>query len=160
MQIAARAGIQEYPGGKTRKKRPGTASAAAYTAQLTFNWRADTITGKSTTSVQLKPYETVMVDVAALQANGTIPASAQWPYVSIAAPIKPDELLAGLLAWRSDWGSFYLRHWVASICPVLVLVDTLPNPGVSRHHRLFLPDPRSNIWRTKKCLHCSHEQHE
>ena len=69
------------------------ASGNAYT-QLTFNWRSGTTSGKSVTAVSLQPYATSMVDVAALQAQGTIPASAQWAYVSITAPVKPDELLA------------------------------------------------------------------
>jgi hypothetical protein len=70
------------------------ASATGYTAQVTFHWRSGTTTGKSAVPVPLDPHATTTLDVAALQANGTIPASAQWTYVSITAPIEPDDLLA------------------------------------------------------------------
>jgi len=95
------------------------ASASAYTAQVTFNWRSGTTTGKSTTAVPLQPYATNMVDVAALQAQGTIPASAQWAYVSVTAPIQPDSLLAvaasydatGKLGAQTPFSDQVANHW-------------------------------------------------
>lgn len=94
-------------------------SGNAYTAQLTFNWRADATTGKSTAAVPLQPYATSMVDVAALQANGTIPAAARWAYVSITAPIQPDNLLAvatsfdaaGRLGAQTPFSDQVANHW-------------------------------------------------
>jgi hypothetical protein len=77
------------------------ASPNAYTAQITFNWRSDATTGKSTTAVPLQPYETRLVDVADLQNQGAIPANARWAYVSITAPVKPDELLAVAASYDS-----------------------------------------------------------
>ena len=95
------------------------ASASAYTAQVTFNWRSGTTTGKSTTAVPLQAYATNMLDVAALQAQGTIPASAQWAYVSITAPIQPDNLLAvaasydatGKLGAQTPFSDQVANHW-------------------------------------------------
>jgi hypothetical protein len=43
---------------------------------------------------KLRSRVTTKIDVSALQANGTIPSNAQWAYVNIAAPIKPDDMLA------------------------------------------------------------------
>jgi len=94
-------------------------SGHAYTAQLTFNWRSDSNTGKSTTAVAIQPYATAMVDVAALQKNGTIPAPARWAYVSITAPIQPDNLLAvatsfdatGRLGAQTAFSDQVASHW-------------------------------------------------
>jgi hypothetical protein len=77
------------------------ASPNAYTAQITFNWRSDATTGKGTTAVPLQPYETRLVDVAAMQQQGAIPANARWAYISITAPVKPDELLAVAASYNS-----------------------------------------------------------
>jgi hypothetical protein len=109
------------------------ASANAYKAQLTFHWRSDTTTGKSTTSIALQPYVTTLVDVAALQANGTIPASAQWAYVSIAAPIKPDDLLAvatsfdatGRLGAQTPFTDQAANHWEGGMWEVDANHNTL-----------------------------------
>ncbi len=95
------------------------ASAKSYAAQLTFNWRSDIGKGKSTSAVLLRPHETRFVDVAALQANGTIPASAHWAYVSISAPINPDELLAvatsfdatGKFGAQTPFSDQVATHW-------------------------------------------------
>jgi hypothetical protein len=95
------------------------ASANAYTAQVTFNWRSDAATGKSTKAVLLQPYETRMVDVAGLQAQGTVPANARWAYVSITAPVKPDELLAvassfdgsGRYGAQTPFSAQVSNHW-------------------------------------------------
>ena len=94
-------------------------SGNAYKAQLTFNWRSDSNTGKSTTVVAMQPYATTMVDVAALQTNGTIPAAARWAYVSITAPIQPDNLLAiatsfdatGKLGAQTAFSDQVASHW-------------------------------------------------
>ncbi|MGC2322379.1 MAG: hypothetical protein WA463_07090, partial [Terriglobales bacterium] len=95
------------------------ASANAFTAQLTFNWRSDAGNGKGTAAVPMQPYETRVVDVAALQAKGTIPANAQWAYVSITAPIRPDDLLAvaasfdsaGKLGAQTPFSDQVANHW-------------------------------------------------
>jgi len=60
-----------------------------------------------------------MIDVAALQANGTIPAAAQWAYVSISAPIQPDNMLAvaasfdatGKLGAQTPFTDQVSNHW-------------------------------------------------
>jgi hypothetical protein len=109
------------------------ASANGYTAQVTFNWRSGTITGKSTTAVPLQPYVTTVVDVAALQANSTIPATAQWAYVSITAPIKPDDLLAvatsfdatGRLGAQTPFTDQAANHWEGGMWEVDASHDTI-----------------------------------
>ncbi len=109
------------------------ASANGYRAQVTFNWRSGTITGKSTTAVPLPPYVTTVVDVAALQANGTIPASAQWAYVSITAPIKPDDLVAvatsfdatGRLGAQTPFTDQAANHWEGGMWEVDANHDTI-----------------------------------
>ncbi len=108
------------------------ASAAASSAQVTFHWRSGTAIGKGTVSVSLDPHATSIVDVAALQANGTIPASAQWAYVSIVAPIKPDDLLAvatsfdetGKLGAQTPFTDQVSNHWAGGMWEVDPTHDT------------------------------------
>ena len=108
-------------------------SAAAFTAQVAFHWRSGTTTGKSTLPVRLDPHATSIVDVAALQANSTIPASAQWAYVSIAAAIKPDDLLAvatsfdssGRLGAQTPFTDQAANHWAGGIWEVDPTHNTL-----------------------------------
>jgi hypothetical protein len=103
------------------------------TAQLTFHWRSGTTTGKSTTAVPLESYMTTTLDVAALQANGTIPASAQWAYVNITAPIKPDDLLAiaisfdaaGRLGAQTPFTDQAANHWEGGMWEVDANHDTI-----------------------------------
>jgi hypothetical protein len=45
-------------------------------------------------SLQLLPYETRRVDVAALQDDKTLPKSAHWASVTLTTDSKPDEILA------------------------------------------------------------------
>jgi hypothetical protein len=109
------------------------ASGKGYTAQVTFHWRSGTTTGKSTTAVPLQPYMTTTVDVAALQANGTIPASAQWAYVNVTAPIKPDDLLAvatsfdatGRLGAQTPFTDQAANHWEGGMWEVDPNHDTI-----------------------------------
>jgi len=107
-------------------------SGNAYTAQLTFNWRSDSNTGK--TAVPLQPYATTMVDVAALQKNRTIPTAARWAYVSITAPIQPDNLLAvatsfdatGRLGAQTPFSDQVANHWEGGKWEVDVTIPLLP----------------------------------
>jgi hypothetical protein len=109
------------------------ASGKGYTAQVTFHWRSGTTTGKSSTAVPLQPYVTTAVDVAALQANGTIPASAQWAYVNVTAPIKPDDLLAvatsfdanGRLGAQTPFTDQAANHWEGGMWEVDANHDTI-----------------------------------
>jgi hypothetical protein len=113
------------------------ASANAFTAQLTFNWRSDATTGKANTAVPMQPYETRRVDVAALQAKGTIPASAQWAYVSITAPVQPDELLAvaasfdasGRHGAQTPFSDQVANHWEGGKWEVDANHDTIISVG-------------------------------
>jgi hypothetical protein len=109
------------------------ASSNAYTAKVTFNWRWDKITGKRMLAVPLQPHATARLDVAALQAKGTIPASAQWAYVNITAPIKPDDLLAVATSFDSTlrigaqtpFTDQTANHWAGAMWEVDPNHDTL-----------------------------------
>jgi hypothetical protein len=64
-------------------------------ASLRFNWKGDTTTGKSQgPSLQLRPYETRRVDVAALQDGAILPKDAHWTSVMITTNSLPDEVMA------------------------------------------------------------------
>jgi len=64
-------------------------------ATLRFNWRTASTTGKAQgPSLQLSPYETRSIDVAALQDGKTLPANTNWASVTITTNSKPDELVA------------------------------------------------------------------
>jgi len=64
-------------------------------ASLRFNWKGDTTTGKSQgPSLQLRPYETRRVDVAALQDGAILPKDAHWTSVTITTNSLPDEVMA------------------------------------------------------------------
>jgi hypothetical protein len=66
------------------------------TAQLHFNWRSATSSGRTRgISLSLKPYQTQLVDVAALQTQKLLPPEAQWASVFIGIPgVQPDQILA------------------------------------------------------------------
>jgi hypothetical protein len=64
-------------------------------ATLRFNWKGDNATGKGAgPSLQLLPFETRRIDVAALQDDKTLPKSAHWTSVTLTTNCKPDEILA------------------------------------------------------------------
>jgi hypothetical protein len=66
------------------------------TAQVHFNWRSATSSGRSRDiSLPLKPYQTQLVDVAALQGQKVLPPEAQWASAFIGIPgVQPDQILA------------------------------------------------------------------
>jgi hypothetical protein len=70
-------------------------TAKPINASLSFNWRSDTTSGKSPgPALQLNPYETRRIDVAALQDGKTLPRNAQWTSVILATSGLPDEVMA------------------------------------------------------------------
>jgi hypothetical protein len=65
------------------------------TAALRFNWRGDSVTGKAQgPTLQLLPYETRRVDIAALQDGKILPTDARWTSVTLTTNGKPDEVMA------------------------------------------------------------------
>lgn len=64
-------------------------------ASLRFNWRSGSATGKAAgPQIHLRPYETSLIDVAALQDGTVLPKQANWTSVTITSNALPDELLA------------------------------------------------------------------
>ena len=66
-----------------------------------------------------RPYETRVVDVAALQAQGAIPLEAHWASVFISAPVHPDDLMAvaasydktGRYGTQTPFNDQLAAHW-------------------------------------------------
>ncbi len=64
-------------------------------AALRFNWRTGATTGKALgPQLHLLPYETRLVDVAALQDGTILPKQANWTSVTLTSSALPDELMA------------------------------------------------------------------
>jgi hypothetical protein len=62
---------------------------------LRFNWHNDASSGKATgPSLQLAPYATRRIDVAALQASNILPQDASWASVILTTNSLPDEVVA------------------------------------------------------------------
>lgn len=71
------------------------ATGKTITATLRFNWRTPNATGKAAgPALQLAPFQTQQVDVAALQKSGTIPPNANWTLVTLTTNSLPDEVVA------------------------------------------------------------------
>jgi hypothetical protein len=66
-----------------------------FTAAVRFHWRSDATTGNAQgPSLQLRPYETRRIDVAALQAANMLPKDAHWTSVTLTTNSLPDEVIA------------------------------------------------------------------
>lgn len=64
-------------------------------AALRFNWRTGSTTGRAAgAQLHLLPYETRLVDVAALQDGTVLPKQATWTSVTLTSNALPDELMA------------------------------------------------------------------
>ena len=65
------------------------------TAALRFNWRSQSASGKATgPTLQLAPFETRQIDIAALQDGNGLPKEANWTSVTLTTKGKPDDLVA------------------------------------------------------------------
>jgi hypothetical protein len=70
-------------------------TARPVTATLRFNWRTQSTTGKASgPTLQLAPFETRRIDIAALQDGGVLPKDANWASVTVTTHGRPDELVA------------------------------------------------------------------
>ena len=70
-------------------------TANSVLAALRFNWHTDISNGSSVgPSLQLAPYATQLVDVAALQKNQVIPPNAHWASVEIVSTSLPNDIMA------------------------------------------------------------------
>jgi hypothetical protein len=64
-------------------------------AALRFNWRSSNATGKATgPQLYLLPYQTRVIDVAALQNGAILPKQANWTSVTLTTNALPDEIVA------------------------------------------------------------------
>ena len=78
------------------------ATAAPTAVAVRFNWRADTKSGSSIgPTLQLAPYETRLVDVAALQKSGVVPAEARWASVELTSSNRPNDIMATAASYDS-----------------------------------------------------------
>jgi hypothetical protein len=93
-------------------------------ASLTFNWRSDSASGKSPgPALQLNPYETRRIDVAALQDGKTLPQNAQWTSVTLATSGLPDEVVAVAASYdqslhygaQTPFSDQLAFHWAGSM---------------------------------------------
>jgi hypothetical protein len=92
-------------------------------ASLSFIWRGDTQKGNvALPPMQLKPFETVLLDVKALQQQGKIPPDAHWALVKISSPTaKPDDIMAiassydstGRYGAQTPFFDQLANHWAA-----------------------------------------------
>jgi hypothetical protein len=114
------------------------ATGKSYTAHMRFNWRSATASGKSAPlDLAFKPYETKVVDVAALQAQKLLPADAPWVAVVLSAPVQPDELLAvassydqtGRYGAQTPFSDQLASHWEAGKWEVDSMHDSLVTVG-------------------------------
>ena len=93
-------------------------------SSLVFNWRDDTVTGKSSPfPLQLNPFETRRIDVAALQNGKTLPQDARWASVTLTTNGLPDEVVAVAASYDSSlrfgaqtpFSDQLSRHWAGSM---------------------------------------------
>ncbi len=64
-------------------------------ANVKLTWRGESRQGVlKLAALQLRPFETHLVDVGALQQSKQIPSDAHWALVEISSPGKPDDLMA------------------------------------------------------------------
>jgi hypothetical protein len=98
------------------------ASGKTFTAHVRFNWRSASASGKSAPlDLAFKPNETQVVDVAALQGQGLLPADAYWAAVILSASVLPEELLAvaasydqtGRFGTQTPFSDQLATHWEA-----------------------------------------------
>jgi hypothetical protein len=72
-------------------------------ATLRFNWRTASTAGPAAgPALHLNPYETRLVDVAALQTAGTLPKEAKWTSVTLTTTGLPDEVVAVAASYDSS----------------------------------------------------------
>jgi hypothetical protein len=97
------------------------ASPKPTSAQLHFTWRSDLGTGTTKPiPLLLKPYQTLVMDLASLQSQNVLPAEAHWASAFITAPgVQPDQLLAvaasydksGLYGSQTPFSDQLASHW-------------------------------------------------
>ena len=70
-------------------------TAVPVAADVRFNWRSNANSGSAIgPTLELAPYETRLVDVAALQKNQVIPAEAHWASVELTSCGRPNDIMA------------------------------------------------------------------
>jgi hypothetical protein len=70
-------------------------SSKSYTARIRFNWWSETGSGSGKPiDMPLKPYETRLVDIAALQSQKALPGDAHWAAMVISGPMQPNDVIA------------------------------------------------------------------
>jgi hypothetical protein len=92
-------------------------------ANVTLKWRNEANRGDFVLApLQLRPFETRLIDVKDLQVQGKIPPEAQWAMVKISSPTaKPDDIMAiassydstGRYGAQTPFSDQLADHWVA-----------------------------------------------
>ena len=93
------------------------------TAYVTLTWRGDSGTGTfGLQPIQLRSFQTQLIDVAALQQKGKIPLDAHWALVEISSSTaRPDDIMAvaasydstGRYGAQTPFSDQLADHWVA-----------------------------------------------
>jgi hypothetical protein len=73
------------------------------TVSLRFNWRSASATGKAAgPTLQLAPYQTQRVDVAAIQSAGMLPSQANWSSITLVTNALPGSIAAVAASYDSS----------------------------------------------------------
>lgn len=92
------------------------------TANVKLTWRSESKAGLySLPPIQLKPFQTPLVDIQALQQTKRIPADAHWALVEIGSSGNPDDIMAiassydstGRYGAQTPFADQLADHWVA-----------------------------------------------
>ena len=98
-------------------------TAKALNASLRFTWHREAASGKATgPQLRLAPYETRLIDVAALQDGATLPQDANWAAVILTTDALPDELMAVAVSYdqqltygaQTPFSDQLAFHWAGS----------------------------------------------
>lgn len=107
-------------------------------AALRFNWRAGGTTGKASgPQLRLLPYETRLLDVAALQDGSILPQQANWTSVTLTSNALPDELMAVAASYdqslrfgaQTPFSDQLAFHWEGSMWEYDTYHDSLITVG-------------------------------
>ena len=118
--------VLEFPAGTVLQPQLliRNVTAKALDANLNFEWKRGSQTGESAgPSLNLGPYQTQNVDVAALQRSGTVPIDANWAAVRLTTSGKPGDIVTVASSYdktlkygaQTPFSDQLASHWVGSV---------------------------------------------